>query len=104
MLAGTHWKKDDWSILVLNFSRVAGGAQVDLVQIGAPALRPKRRAQRLAEVLLAAVEEVHQPKIGAGLQSALHPRRLASANKLNNFQAITRGQASAFPLSARKNL
>jgi activator of HSP90 ATPase len=33
----THWKKDDWSILVLTFSRVAGGAQIDLVQIGVPA-------------------------------------------------------------------
>jgi activator of HSP90 ATPase len=32
----THWKKDDWSILVLNFSRVAGGAQIDLVHIGVP--------------------------------------------------------------------
>jgi activator of HSP90 ATPase len=33
----THWKKEDWSILVLNFSRVAGGAQIDLVHIGVPA-------------------------------------------------------------------
>ncbi|MGB7846515.1 MAG: SRPBCC domain-containing protein [Candidatus Acidiferrum sp.] len=32
----THWKKEDWSILVLNFSRVAGGAQIDLVHIGVP--------------------------------------------------------------------
>jgi activator of HSP90 ATPase len=32
-----HWKKGDCSILVLNFSRVAGGAQIDLVQIGVPA-------------------------------------------------------------------
>jgi activator of HSP90 ATPase len=32
----SHWKKDDWSILVLNFSRVAGGAQIDLVHIGVP--------------------------------------------------------------------
>ena len=32
----THWKKDDWSILVLNFSSVAGGAQIDLVHIGVP--------------------------------------------------------------------
>ncbi len=32
----SHWKKDDWSILVLNFSKVAGGAQVDLVHIGVP--------------------------------------------------------------------
>jgi activator of HSP90 ATPase len=31
-----HWKKGDWSILVLNFSRVAGGAQIDLVHIGVP--------------------------------------------------------------------
>lgn len=37
----THSKKDDWSILVLNFSRVAGGAQVDLVQIGVPAYDQK---------------------------------------------------------------
>jgi activator of HSP90 ATPase len=33
----THWKKEDSSILVLNFSRVAGGAQIDLVHIGVPA-------------------------------------------------------------------
>ena len=32
----THWKKEDWSILVLNFSRVAGGAQIDLVHVGVP--------------------------------------------------------------------
>ena len=32
----SHWKKEDWSILVLNFSRVAGGAQIDLVHIGVP--------------------------------------------------------------------
>ncbi|MGB9435807.1 MAG: SRPBCC domain-containing protein [Candidatus Acidiferrum sp.] len=32
----SHWKKEDWSILVLNFSKVAGGAQVDLVHIGVP--------------------------------------------------------------------
>jgi activator of HSP90 ATPase len=31
-----HWKKEDFSILVLNFSRVAGGAQIDLVHIGVP--------------------------------------------------------------------
>jgi len=32
----SHWKKEDWSILVLNFSKVAGGAQVDLVHVGVP--------------------------------------------------------------------
>jgi activator of HSP90 ATPase len=36
MWRASHWKKEDWSILVLNFSRVAGGAQVDLVHIGVP--------------------------------------------------------------------
>src|SRR5208283_81229 len=33
----THWEKGDWSILILDFSRVAGGAQVDLVHAGVPA-------------------------------------------------------------------
>jgi activator of HSP90 ATPase len=33
----TNWKKEDWSILILNFSRVAGGAQIDLVHVGVPA-------------------------------------------------------------------
>ena len=32
----THWKKEDYSILVLTFSRITGGAQVDLVHIGVP--------------------------------------------------------------------
>jgi activator of HSP90 ATPase len=32
----THWKKADWSILILTFSAVAGGAQVDLVHVGVP--------------------------------------------------------------------
>lgn len=32
----TNWRKEDWSILVLNFSRVAGGAQIDLVHLGVP--------------------------------------------------------------------
>jgi activator of HSP90 ATPase len=32
----THWKKGDWSVLTLDFSRVAGGAQVDLVHSGVP--------------------------------------------------------------------
>jgi activator of HSP90 ATPase len=33
----THWKKVDWSILILTFTAVAGGAQVDLVHVGVPA-------------------------------------------------------------------
>jgi hypothetical protein len=33
----THFKKADWSILILTFSPVAGGAQVDLVHVGVPA-------------------------------------------------------------------
>jgi activator of HSP90 ATPase len=32
----THWKKDDWSILILTFGKVAGGAQIDLVHVGVP--------------------------------------------------------------------
>jgi|SRR5271167_682239 len=32
----SHWKKEDWSILILTFSRAAGGAQVDLVHVGVP--------------------------------------------------------------------
>ena len=33
----THWKKEDFSVLILNFTRVAGGAQIDLVHVGVPA-------------------------------------------------------------------
>jgi activator of HSP90 ATPase len=33
----THWKKDDWSVLILTFSCVRGGAQIDLVHVGVPA-------------------------------------------------------------------
>ena len=33
----TRWKKEDASVLILNFTRVAGGAQVDLIHIGVPA-------------------------------------------------------------------
>src|SRR5208337_3482289 len=36
-----HWKKEDWSVLILTFSRVAGGAQVDLVHVGVPAYDQK---------------------------------------------------------------
>ena len=32
----THWKKQDWSILILTFSKAAGGSQIDLVHIGVP--------------------------------------------------------------------
>jgi len=32
-----HWKKEDWSILILTFSKVAGGGQIDLVHVGVPA-------------------------------------------------------------------
>ena len=32
-----HWKKEDWSILILTFSKVAGGAQIDLVHVRVPA-------------------------------------------------------------------
>ena len=32
----THWKKDDWSIVILTFRRVAGGAQIDLLHVGVP--------------------------------------------------------------------
>ena len=31
-----HWNKEDASILVITFSKVAGGAQVDVVHIGVP--------------------------------------------------------------------
>ncbi len=31
-----HWKKDEWSILILNFSRVKGGARIDLVHVDVP--------------------------------------------------------------------
>jgi len=31
-----HWKKEDASILVITFHKVAGGAQVDVVDIGVP--------------------------------------------------------------------
>jgi len=54
----THWKKEDWSILILTFSRVAAGAQIDLVHVGVPALRSQRSAGRVAEILLEAMEEV----------------------------------------------
>ena len=37
----SHWKKEDWSILILTFSKVAGGAQVDLVHVGVPAYDQK---------------------------------------------------------------
>jgi activator of HSP90 ATPase len=37
----THWKKEDWSILTLTFSKVAGGAQIDLVHVGVPAYDQK---------------------------------------------------------------
>jgi activator of HSP90 ATPase len=32
-----HWRKEDWSVLILTFGKVAGGAQIDLVQVGVPA-------------------------------------------------------------------
>ncbi len=41
----THWKKADWSILILTFSPVAGGAQVDLVHVGVPAYGHQRSAR-----------------------------------------------------------
>jgi activator of HSP90 ATPase len=37
----THWKNEDWSILILMFSKVAGGAQIDLVHVGVPAYDQK---------------------------------------------------------------
>ena len=37
----THWKKEDSSILILTFSKVAGGAQLDLVHVGVPAYDQK---------------------------------------------------------------
>lgn len=36
-----HWKKEDWSVLILTFRRVASGAQVDLVHVGVPAYDQK---------------------------------------------------------------
>jgi activator of HSP90 ATPase len=32
----SHWKKEDWSILILDFRKVAGGAQLHLAHIGVP--------------------------------------------------------------------
>jgi len=37
----THWKKDDWSILIMTFSWVAGGGKVDVVHVGVPAYDQK---------------------------------------------------------------
>lgn len=37
-----HWKKEDWSVLILTFSRVAGGSQIDLVHVGVPEYDHKR--------------------------------------------------------------
>ncbi len=37
----THWKNEDWSILILTFSKVAGGAQIDLAHVGVPAYDQK---------------------------------------------------------------
>ena len=37
----THWKTEDWSILILTFSKAAGGAQIDLVHVGVPAYDQK---------------------------------------------------------------
>jgi len=31
-----HWRKEDSSILILTFSRAAGGGQIDLVHVGVP--------------------------------------------------------------------
>jgi len=36
-----HWKKEAWSILILTFGKVAGGAQIDLVHVGVPAYDQK---------------------------------------------------------------
>jgi activator of HSP90 ATPase len=33
----THWRKQDWSILILSFSAATGGAEVDLIHVGVPA-------------------------------------------------------------------
>ena len=54
----THWKKEHWSILILTFSRVAGGAQIDLVHVGSAGIRSEGSARGLAEILLEAVEEI----------------------------------------------
>lgn len=32
-----HWKKEDWSVLIVTFSKVTGGGQIDLVHVGVPA-------------------------------------------------------------------
>ncbi len=31
-----HWKKNEWSVLILTFSSVAGGTEIDLVHVGVP--------------------------------------------------------------------
>lgn len=31
-----HWKKEDWSVLILTFSRAPGSAQINLVHVGVP--------------------------------------------------------------------
>ncbi len=31
-----HWKKDDWSVLILTFTSVTRGTEVDLVHVGVP--------------------------------------------------------------------
>ena len=36
-----HWKKEDWSVLMLTFSRVAGGSQIDIVHVGVPSYDQK---------------------------------------------------------------
>ena len=55
-----EWKKADPDfILIVNFEKSAGGgAQVDLVHVGVPEIRSRRRNQGLGKVLLGAVEGV----------------------------------------------
>jgi hypothetical protein len=37
----THWKKQDCSILILSFTAVTGGAEVDLIHVGVPTYNHK---------------------------------------------------------------
>lgn len=82
-------------MLILKFSRVAGGAQIDPGPCGRAGLRLPGRETRVADILLEALEAVLKRA-----EEIDRPRRasLPAADKLDNFQAIPVVHCRCVPL------
>ena len=92
----THWKASESdSILILEFSEAAGGAQVDLVHVNVP-----QHDHKGVRKGWPAYYWKPWKKYLAGTSKA----KLTAADEVDDFEAVVRLDLRVLPVSARKNI